>query len=225
MIDAGRVIAALELDDSGFARGMDDAIRAAQALGGGAQVAASGVSALSKAMGDMKKTAQLSARGAKDALDSLAGASAQAGGDAIDGLITGAEGRRGALVAKFKSLAAAAIQAAKAELGIASPSKVFAEIGANVAGSMATGIDKNRHIAQDAMRRLVATSALAPSAITGAGGVHPAGSIVSHNYNAAPVTVTFPGAVVRTDNDIRTLEKRMQRLARELNYGLGARST
>ena len=49
------------------------------------------------------------------------------------------------------------------------------------------------------------------------------GAGVVNNHYAAPISVTFPGAVVRSDSDLMELERRTQRLTRDLQYGLGAR--
>jgi hypothetical protein len=66
--------------------------------------------------------------------------------------------------------------------------------------------------------------ALGPSQITGAGGTYQTNNVVNDNRRyAAPINVTFPGAVVRSDNDIREMDRRAQRMARDLQYGLGAR--
>jgi hypothetical protein len=138
-------------------------------------------------------------------------------------MISGANSRRGALAAAFRALARAAVRAAESELGISSPSKVFQEIGANTARGFQLGVDRGASGAQASMRRLVALGAFAPSRTAGMG-ERVAGSSVVNNHYAAPISVTFPGAVVRSDSDIRELERRTQRLARDLQYGLGARS-
>lgn len=221
MMDAGRVVATLELDTQNYMRGVGDAIEAAGALGLRARGAADGVGTLSGAMAGLREAAQGGARGALDALDGLRAGAVSAGRAAADGLIAGAGGRRSAVVAQFRSLARAAIQAARSELGIASPSKVFAEIGANAARGFELGIDRNMHGARESMRRLTALGAFTPRAVTGA---RQTGGVVNNHYNSAPISVTFPGAVVRNDGDLRALERDMQRIARDLQYGLGARS-
>jgi hypothetical protein len=45
--------------------------------------------------------------------------------------------------------------------------------------------------------------------------------VVNNNHYGAPETVTFPGAVVRSDDDLRELERRTQKIAKDLQYGLG----
>ena len=156
--------------------------------------------------------------GAGTAVDALRGLGA-AGREAVNGMIAGANSKRGALAAAFRSLARAAVKAARDELGIASPSKVFQEIGLNAAKGFQMGVDGGASGAQQAMRRLTAIGASSSAGVP-AGRAAAAG--VVNNHYAAPVTVTFPGAVVRSDNDIREMDRRAQRLARDLQYGLGA---
>lgn len=142
------------------------------------------------------------------------------GRDAVNGLIAGAAARRSALVSSFKALARAAIEAARQELGIASPSKVFMEIGKNTAKGFQIGVDGGAEGARASMRRLTAAGALS-SATWSAAPPRAEGPVT--NYYGAPITVTFPGAVVRSDADILELERRTQKVARDLMYGLGAR--
>ncbi len=215
MMDAGSVVASLELDAGNFLGGMEAAIEAAQALSGRAQGASAGIVRLSGAMGALKGAAEAGAGGAVEALHGLNAA----GREAVNGMIAGANSKRGALAAAFRSLARAAVKAARDELGIASPSKVFQEIGLNAAKGFQMGVDGGASGAREAMRRLTAIGASSSAGVP-AGRAAAVG--VVNNHYAAPVSVTFPGAVVRSDNDIRELDRRAQRLARDLQYGLGA---
>ena len=216
MVDAGTVVASLELDTEGFLGGMEAAIEAAQALSGRARGASAGITQLCGAMGALKGAAEAGVGGAADALRGLNAV----GREAVNGMIAGAVSRRGALAAAFRSLARAAVKAARDELGIASPSKVFREIGLNAAKGFQMGVDGGASGAQAAMRRLTAIGA---SSATGLPAGRAAAAGVVNNHYAAPISVTFPGAVVRSDNDIRELDRRAQRLARDLQFGLGAR--
>ena len=216
MMDAGTVIASLELDAGGFISGMEAAIEAAQALSGGARGASVGIARLSGAMGELKGAAEAGAGGATQALRGLNAA----GREAVNGMIAGAVSRRGALAAAFRSLARAAVKAARDELGIASPSKVFREIGLNAAKGLQMGVERGAGGAQEALRRLAATGAFSAAGVSAG---RAAGGSVINNHYAAPISVTFPGAVVRSDNDIREMDRRAQRMARDLQYGLGAR--
>jgi hypothetical protein len=96
---------------------------------------------------------------------------------------------------------------------------VFQEIGKNAAKGFQLGVDGGATNAQQAMRRLTAIGA---SSCAGLPAARSATGVVNNHY-AAPITVTFPGAVVRSDNDIREMDRRAQRMARDLQYGLGAR--
>ncbi len=219
MLDAGKVVASLELNAEGYMRGMDDAVRAARSLSGSAVAASGDVRRLSAAMGTLRRAAKEGAQGAADAMSGMSAV----GRAAVNGLIRGAAGRRGALVAAFRSLARSAVQAARAELGIASPSRVFARIGRYAADGFIQGVDAGAGGARASMQRLVSAGAFTSRSLTGAGASYPSSSVVNNNHYGAPVTVTFPGAVVRSDNDIRDLERRTQKIAQDLQYGLGAR--
>lgn len=100
----------------------------------------------------------------------------QAGSDLISGFANGIAGNAGAVVDAVIGAAGDAIQAAKRILGIASPSKVFTEIGGFTAEGMAGGIDKGAHRVAGAAKRM-AGSAIA----AGSGGRVP--SVRSANDN------------------------------------------
>jgi len=188
----------------------------------GGKLAEALISGLNGMLESVKNAGTSLSKAAAIAFMSETGTARSSGIAMVQGLINGAESKRDSLVNKFKSLAKAAIQAARSELGIASPSKVFEEIGAFTAQGFLRGVDKNMYGAQESMRRLTDAGAFAPRSIAGAG--TPSGSIINNHHHDAPISITFPGAVVRSDNDIRELERRTQRLARDLQYGLGARS-
>ncbi len=59
----------------------------------------------------------------------------------IDGLVAGITGAAGAILSAMTGAVGGAIDGAKKLLGIASPSKVFAEIGVNTAEGMAQGVE------------------------------------------------------------------------------------
>jgi len=176
--------------------------------------------AISRGDGDVAAAAAGLASAAQGELDGMQGDAKTAGTNAIQGLTNGAEAKRTPLINEFKSLATAAYQAVKDVLHINSPSKVFREIGLNTAKGFQMGVEGGVAGARESMRRLVAVGAFAPSNVPVSG---QAGGGVVNNHYAAPVNITFPGAVVRSDSDIRELERRTQRIARDLQYGLGAR--
>ena len=158
-------------------------------------------------------------------LVALAAMGLTAGGDAIQGLINGAEKKRKDLMDTFRGMARAAYQAAKDELGIASPSKVFAAIGLNTVTSLADSVDRNRYMVEGSMRRLTDITMASPAKITGAGALQSSSSVTNNNINAAPVSVTFPGDIhVNSDAELRSWERRQTKFARDLQYGLGVRN-
>lgn len=74
----------------------------------------------------------------------------------IQGLASGITAGVGAVVSAVKNAVGGAIKAAKSALGIASPSKVFANIGINTAEGFAGGVDDGSDTAGEAMQALVA---------------------------------------------------------------------
>lgn len=78
------------------------------------------------------------------------------GSDLIAGLVSGLAGGGGAVVQALTGVVGGAIDAAKSLLGISSPSKVFAEIGANTAEGMAVGVEDTAGSVQGALEAMVA---------------------------------------------------------------------
>lgn len=88
-------------------------------------------------------------------IDALSNISlADVGAALIDGLVTGITSGATAVINAVTGVATGAIDAAKKALGIASPSKVFAEIGAFTAEGMEQGIDRNSGSVEAAMTDL-----------------------------------------------------------------------
>lgn len=77
---------------------------------------------------------------AASALSGAAGALVSAGRNLIQGMINGVRSAAGALASAAKSVVSGAISAAKSALGIASPSKVFIEIGKFTAQGFIKGL-------------------------------------------------------------------------------------
>ena len=80
---------------------------------------------------------------------------AQMGTDLIMGLVNGITGAAGAVVGAVTGAVGGAIDSAKKLLGIASPSKVFAEIGGYTGEGFAAGVEDSTPDAQAAMAGLV----------------------------------------------------------------------
>lgn len=115
--------------------------------------------------------------GMKAALDWLGTLSlADIGTALIDGLIAGITGAGAGVLKAITGIAGGAVDAAKGLLGIASPSKVFAEIGGQTADGMAVGLDDGMASVQGSMESLVsppdapAAAAASPAAASPAAG-------------------------------------------------------
>lgn len=87
----------------------------------------------------------------------------------IQGLIDGITGAGGGVLTAITGIAGGAVDAAKKALGIASPSKVFAEIGMHTAAGMEQGVEGGASGVQDSVEAMTA----APEA-GGSGGASPA---------------------------------------------------
>jgi trimeric autotransporter adhesin len=91
----------------------------------------------------------------------------------IDGLTGGLVSSAPKVIAAITGLAGNAVKAAKSALGIASPSKVFAEIGGYTAEGMSQGVDDGAGAVQGSLESLVAPPAAqagSPAAGASAGG-------------------------------------------------------
>lgn len=75
----------------------------------------------------------------------------QIGADMINGLVAGIKAAGGAVLSAITGVVGGAIDAAKKKLGIASPSKVFAEIGMNTGEGMQQGVEKSTGDVHDAI--------------------------------------------------------------------------
>lgn len=121
-----------------------------------------------------------------EAIDFLSGLSLSAIGAAlIQGLADGITGGGAAILSSITGVVGGAIDGARKLLGIASPSKVFAEIGANTAAGMAGGVEGGSGNVQGALESMVAP----PDA---GGGT--ANTSVSHGGNTFNIVVNAGGS-------------------------------
>ena len=104
---------------------------------------------------------------ARSAASNMAGALFSAGSSLISGLIGGIQAAAGRVASAARSVVQNAINAAKGALGIASPSKVFMEIGKNTGQGMALGLASTRGLVQAAADRSLVPSLTAPRTRTG----------------------------------------------------------
>lgn len=89
----------------------------------------------------------------------------------IDGLVAGITGAAGGILTAMTGAVGGAIDGAKNLLGIASPSKVFADIGMNTGLGMVEGVEASAGDVQGSMTDMVAP----PQAAAGGGAAAPAG--------------------------------------------------
>jgi TP901 family phage tail tape measure protein len=112
------------------------------------------VSSISKGMGNAQNTIRAAIGSIRGAFSGAGAWLVDAGRNMIQGLIGGIQGMVGAAADAAANLASTAINAAKAKLHIASPSKVFKDIGANVVRGFVLGISGNAKKVSDQMFKL-----------------------------------------------------------------------
>ena len=96
--------------------------------------------------------------GVGDSLSNFGSQAMAAGTSFVQGLIGGITSGAGALVAAVQGLASSALGAFKGVLGIASPSKVMAEMGGHTVDGFAQGVDASAGKAQASMDAMVTPS-------------------------------------------------------------------
>lgn len=100
-----------------------------------------------------------------DYLSALPGKMLQLGTDLIMGLVNGIAGSANAVVEAVTGVVGGAIDAAKKKLGIASPSKVFAEIGGYTGEGLANGVEDATPDVHDAFAAMVTPPDVPASAL------------------------------------------------------------
>jgi len=104
----------------------------------------------------------------RSALGDLGGLLFSVGQDIVEGMIRGVQAKIGALIGTLEDLANRARNAVADVLGIASPSKVFAELGDNMVEGIQVGLRRSA----DALRSdLTGLGLSLPTALAGAGGL------------------------------------------------------
>lgn len=167
------------------------------------------------------------------AIGDLAGMLYRIGADAIAGLGRGISNGFGAIQSAVSNFISGLIAGAKARLGIASPSKVFAKIGANIGEGMALGINSSTGQAIAAARamtdQLMAQGeragrlGLVPTAALLGGGSRAGSTPAGITSSSTPLAVTIPihigdevVRVVRTEIDTSNRD-----VKRTVNAGAG----
>lgn len=102
----------------------------------------------------------------------------------IEGLWRGIKSKFDSVIERVKALAAKLPKAVKKVLGIASPSKVFMELGKWIPEGLALGIEKNMSAVYDARDAMVGATTFTPSAPTMETGGGNGDIIVNLNYDA-----------------------------------------
>lgn len=145
------------------------------------------------------------------------------GSDMIDGLIGGIEGGAAGVVDALVGAVTSAVDAAKAALGISSPSKVFEALGGHTSAGFAQGITGGApdvHAAAGGMAQGAAYAAEAAYAPPGgAGGAGGGTSIGGAGPSAYHFNITMPagasGGQQVADEAFRAFEKKVRRFRRD----------
>lgn len=154
---------------------------------------------------DQYQAAQASA--ASEAAASASSMS-EVGSAMVDGLIAGIESGASSLVASITGVVGGAVDAAKAALGIASPSKVFEAIGSHTVEGFTGAVEDGTGRSKSALESLVSPPEAASGALTAsAGGV----SVTIENINLSGV------------KDARSFASQLNEALREALVHLGYR--
>lgn len=105
------------------------------------------------------------------------GAFKEIGSQIIDGLIDGIKGAVGRAIAAVKNAMGNIVDGAKSALGINSPSRVFAELGAGTIEGYVLGIDRNAHDAEQAVLSALQPPSVAAIGAAAAGAVLPSATL------------------------------------------------
>jgi uncharacterized protein YoxC len=126
------------------------------------------------------------------------------GKDLIMGLVRGITGAAGFVVDAIKNTITRAIRAAKDLLGIKSPSKVFAGLGAFTAEGFAGGVEESAPQAQSALSNMVSPPVTSGEAASAGAGAAAGGGGGSANFAGA--TFVFNGVAGAEDAEARFAE-------------------
>lgn len=119
-------------------------------------------SGISSALSSLRKKVASWVKGIPAAIKSGIGNLKSIGLNAIEGLWGGIKSKFDSVISRVKALAAKLPKAVKKVLGIASPSKVFAEVGKWIPEGLALGIEDNVGSVEDAMDTMSDATAFTP---------------------------------------------------------------
>lgn len=157
------------------------------------------------------------------AVSGMASQMGTVGRNIVDGLIGGIRNAAGRAIDAAKKMVSDAVNGAKRLLGIASPSKVFAEMGVFSGEGLAIGLTKMRGVVRDASNRMVEAainSVEIPVTASITAGVPTIGAM-SASQLASVVSQNGPGVVV--NQEINTQEIDPVKHAADLGYEIGSR--
>ena len=132
-------------------------------LSAGKQLIATLASAISSALSSFGSKAASLAKKIPNGIKRGLGSLVSAGSALIEGLWGGISARFNAVIGRVKAMAARLPAAVKKVLGIASPSKVFMEVGKWIPEGLALGIERNVSSVEDAMSLMNDATAFSPS--------------------------------------------------------------
>jgi TP901 family phage tail tape measure protein len=187
-----------------FSRGMSTAVGAiGRGVSGFVSRGATGMASLARVMstgfGRVVGLARRLPGQVVSAVSGFGNALFRAGSQIISGLIGGIRAAAGRVASAARSVVQNAINAARSALGIASPSKVFMEIGRNTGQGMALGLDATRGLVQAAADRSLVPDITARIGPTGsARSTTPATATVGAGEGTATVVLNEYGP--RTDS-------------------------
>lgn len=160
---------------------------AGKAVTAGKKMVSSLASAVVNGLSSLASSAMSYASSIPQNIISGLGSLYSAGSDLIAGLWNGIKNKFYSVVEGVKSMAASLPTAVKKVLGIASPSKVFAEIGKWIPEGLALGIEKNLGAVHDASDAMADASLFTPTTSEyGAGYGDSLGTSYEFNIYAAP---------------------------------------
>ena len=138
-----------------------------QFLSAGKQLISQLSSGISSAFSSLVSKVKGLARRIPQAIKSGVGSLASIGRNLINGLWGGISSAFNSVISKVKAMAARLPAAVKKVLGIASPSKVFMELGQWIPEGLALGIEKNLNPVEDASMAMADATAFTPSTNSG----------------------------------------------------------
>jgi hypothetical protein len=143
----------------------------------------------------------------------------EAAGNLVSGLVSGIQAGVGPVVEAIKAMAGSAVDAIKSALKIASPSKIFEDLGGYTGEGFAVGIEAETGAVQSSLETMVAPPKVEPptAIVAGAGGGSGAGSSV----DLSGATFNFYG-VKDAESSVSAFEEALTRVLEGDAIAVGA---